>query len=175
MANHFSKLVRNADFRRKWREDRDLAEKALSRRRERYASDPDYREKIKDSVRKRREAKQPSDQRRSFNQDKIVIINGIGVRLLSSGKTAAIIGVGARTLDLWEKKGVIPVNRAKDSLGRRWYPTPFVDFLAEHAAHRKSHRCDEWSRRVKDAWQMSQLSNHPIPIVSEHLEDNHDY
>lgn len=171
MADHFTKIVRNADFRRKWREDRTLAERALSKRRARYANDPEYRESIKESVRKSREAKQPSEQKRSYNRDKVVVIDGVGVRLLSSGKAAAIIGVSARTLDLWEKKAVIPVNRAKDSLSRRWYPVAFVDFLAEHAALRQDHRCDEWSRRVKDAWQMQQLSNRPIPIVGEHLEE----
>lgn len=171
-GDHFTKLVRNADFRRKWRENRALAEKALSKRRERYANDPEYREKIKDAVRKRREASKPSGQKRSFNRDKVVVINGVGVLLMSSGKAADAIGVSPRTLGLWEKKGVIPVNRAKDSLGRKWYPASFVGFLAEHAAHRKEHRCDEWSRRVKEAWQMHQLSNHPIPIVGEHLEDD---
>lgn len=170
----FARLIKNADFRRRWREDRDLAERALSKRRERYASDPGYRERIKESVRRRRESKEPSDNRRSFNRDKIVIINGLGVQLMSSGKAATLIGVSTRTLDLWEKKGVIPVNRAKDSLGRRWYPVQFVAFLAEHAAQRQDRRCDDWSRRVKDAWQSMQLSNHPIPIVGEHLEDHHD-
>lgn len=173
MAEHFARLLRNAAFRRKWREDRDLAERTLSKRRQRYANDPEYRERIKDSVRKNREAKKGESQKRSFNRDKIVIINGEAVQLFSSGKTASIVGVGSRTIENWEKKGLIPINRAKDPVGRRWYPADFVAFLAEHVADRQEHRCDEWSRRVKDAWQMRQLGNHPIPMVGEHLEDDY--
>lgn len=173
-GNHFTKLIKNANFRRKWREDRSAAEKTLNKRRDRYASDPNYRDRIKESVRKSRESKQPSGQRRSFNKDKIVVIDGIGVTLFSAGKTATILGVAARTIVGWETRNVIPVNCAKDAIGRRWYPDVFVEFLVELVAHRQDHRCDEWSKRVKGAWQARQLSNHPIPIVGEHLEDHHD-
>lgn len=171
MVDHFSRLVRNADYRRKWRENRDLAERTLDKRRERYATDPDYRESIKESVRRRREETRGSDRKRSFNRDKVIVIDGVGVRLLSSGKVASVLGISPRTLSQWEKKNIIPINRAKDAIGRRWYPASFVDFLMELIGFRDNGRCDIWSERVKDAWQSIQLSSHPIPIVGEHLED----
>lgn len=166
------KVIRQADSRRKWREDRRTAEKILQQRRERYANDPDYAESIKESVRRQREKQEPSDRRRSFNRDKIIVINGVPVTLISSGKAGKMLGVSPRTIENWESKGYIPLNRAKDALGRRWYPTEFILFLANHTSNRPRGRLDEWSMRVKDAWQNVQLSDRPIPIVGDHLEDH---
>jgi len=173
MANeHITKLIQRDVSRRKWKDDRRRSERVLSKRRERYASDPEYAESIKESVRRQREEKGPSGRRRSFNRDKIIIVNGVSVVLLSSGKTAKMVGVSPRTIAHWEKKGYIPRNRAKDRLGRRWYPTRFVVFLVEQSINRPSTRLDEWSERVKEAWLQIQLSARPIPIVSDHLEEH---
>ena len=171
---YLSKLVRRANSRRKWKEDRKAAEKVLAARRERYATDEEYAESIKESVRRRRAERGPSDRKRSFNRDKVIVINGVSVNLLSSGRTANVLGVSARTLGNWEKKGYIPLNRAKDSLGRRWYPAEFVAFLVSQSSHRSSGRLDEWSERVKEAWREIQLSDRAIPIVGDHLEDHND-
>jgi hypothetical protein len=171
---YLSKLVRRAHSRRKWKEDRETAEKVLKARRERYATDEEYAQSIKESVRRRRKEKGPSDRRRSFNRDKVIVVNGVSVTLLSSGKAAELIGVSSRTLVNWEKKGYIPVNRAKDSLGRRWYPAEFVMFLAHQSDLRPSGRLNRWSERVKEDWREIQLSDQPLPIVGDHLEDHND-
>ncbi len=163
-------LIRRDESRRRWREDRRKAERILKRRRERYANDPSYQESIKASVRRQRKKKSGSDRRRSFNRDKLIVMNGISVTLLSSGKVASLLGVSARTIVNWEKKGYIPLNYAKDSLGRRWYPAEFVVFLIAQVVS-KSGRLDEWSLRVKESWQTTQLSDRPIPIVSDYTED----
>jgi len=172
--DHFIKLVKNDSSRRRWRENRRRAEKILKKRRERYADDPSYAESIKESVRRQRKARGPSDRKRSFNRDKIIVVNGVSVSLLSSGKAANLVGVSPRTLANWEKKGLIPRNRAKDSLGRRWYPVEFVMFLTNQAADRPKGRLDDWAERVKEAWTQHQLSGHPIPIVTDYLEDIND-
>jgi hypothetical protein len=174
VEEHIVKVIRLADSRRKWREDRKTAERVLKDRRIRYANDPDYAESIKESVRRQREAKAPSTRKRSFNRDKILTVNGVSVSLLSSGKAAAILGVCPRTIAHWERKGYIPLNTAKDSLGRRWYPVEFVAFLAEWTNNRPSNRLDGWSRQVKEAWQTIQLGDQPIPIVGDSLEDQND-
>lgn len=166
------KLIRRADSRRKWREDRRAAERVLSRKRERYANDPEYAEAIKESVRRQREKKGSSEKRRSFNRDKVIVVDGISVTLISSGKAAKLIGVSPKTIKHWEKKDYIPRNRAKDRLGRRWYPLEFVVWLAAQATNRPSDRLDEWSMQVKEAWQKIQLSDRRIPIVSYYLEDH---
>jgi DNA-binding transcriptional regulator YiaG len=173
MAKEFlSRLIRRATSRRKWKEDRKTAEKVLSKRRERYANDEDYAESIKEAVRRRRQEKGPSKRKRSYNRDKVIVINGVSVTLLSSGKAAGLIGVSSRTLVNWEKKGYIPLNRAKDTLGRRWYPSEFVMFLAQQSAKRPGGRLNEWSERVKEAWQEIQLSDRAVPIVGDHLEEH---
>jgi len=167
VEEHIVKVVRLDKSRRKWKEDRRTAERVLKERRSRYANDPDYAESIKESVRQQRGAKVPSTRKRSFNRDKILTVNGVSVSLLSSGKAGAILGVSPRTISHWEKKGYIPLNTVKDSLGRRWYPVEFVAFLAEWTVNRPSNRLDEWSSRVKEAWQTIQLGDHPIPIVGD--------
>ena len=166
------KVIKLADSRRKWREDRRTAEKILQQRRDRYANDPEYAESIKKSVRRQRKKKKPSDRKRSFNRDKVIVVNGTSVTLVSSGKAASLIGVSPKTIKHWEKKRFIPINRTKDPLGRRWYPVEFVMFLAEQARNRPSDRLDEWSMQVKEAWQRTQLSDRPIPIVRDYLEDH---
>jgi len=166
------KVIRRADSRRRWREDRRAAERALRKRKDRYASDPEYVESIKESVRRQRQEQEPSQRKRSFNRDKVIVINGVSVTLLSSGKAAHMIGVSPRTIAHWEKKDYIPRNRAKDRLGRRWYPAEFVAFLVEQAADRPVTRLDSWGERVKEDWQKFQLSDRPIPIVGDHLEDH---
>jgi len=173
MSNdYFTKLVKNDTSRRRWRENRSASEKTLKKRSERYAEDPEYAESIKESVRRQREARGRSDRKRSFNRDKIIVMNGISVSLMSSGKAAHLIGVSPRTLANWEKKGLIPRNRAKDRLGRRWYPAPFVAFITEQAVDRPRTGIDEWAIRVKEAWTKKQLSGQPIFIVGDYIEDN---
>ena len=165
-------LIKRADARRKWREDRRTAEKVLSKRQQRYASDRNYRKRIKASVKRRREARAPSDRKRSFNRDKVIVINGVSVCLYSSGKAAHLIGVSAWTLKSWETKGLIPKNRAKDPIGRYWYPAEFVSWLADQSAVRPKGSLHRWSTQVKEAWQQLQLGDHPIQIVGDHLEEN---
>lgn len=169
--DHIVRIIKQADSRRKWREDRKTAERILQQRRERYANDPEYAEAIKESVRRQRENKPPSDRKRSFNRDKVVVLNGVSVTLFSSGKAASLIGVSPRTIAHWEKMNYIPLNRARDRLGRRWYPAEFVAFLVEQAEDRPANRLDTWSERVKEAWQKIQLSDRPMPIVGDHLEE----
>jgi len=172
MSNeHIVRLIRRTQSREKWREDRNTSEKVLKQRRERYANDPEYQESIKESVRRQRQDTAPSNRRRSFNRDKVIIVNGVSVILFSSGKAAHLIGISPRTIRNWEKKGRIPRNRVKDRLGRCWYPAEFVGFLVKQVENRKKSRLDVWSERVKEAWQITQLSDRPIPIVGDHLED----
>jgi len=162
--------MQNAGSREKWHEDRDRAEKILDERRQRYANDAEYRKKIKDSVRRNRSAKQPSDRKRSFNRDRVMMINGSTVFLYSSGKAASLMGVTPRTASLWEKDDVIPLNRACDLLGRRWYPAEFVTFMSALVSERSQFRSlADWSTRVKEAWQTRQLSDTPVPVVCERL------
>lgn len=169
-SDFFARFMQNVGSREKWREDRDRAEKILDGRRLRYATDAEYRERIKESVRKNRSTKRPSDRKRSFNRDRVMTINGSTVFLYSSGKSASLIGITTRTASLWEKTNVIPINRACDLLGRRWYPSEFVVFMASMVSERSQFRClADWSARVKEAWQARQLSDTPIPVVCERL------
>ena len=111
---YINKLIRRSHSRDKWRQDRKAAEKILRYRRERYANDPEYQKSIKESVKRQRSNKEPSRRKRSFNRDKISIVNGMSVLLLSSGKAAHLLDISPRTLKNWDKMGRIPQNSIKD-------------------------------------------------------------
>lgn len=153
--------------RQKWREDRESSERVLQNRRERYASDPAYREAIKDSVRRRRAQSPASDRKRSFNRDRIIMVDGKPVTLWSIGRSAHHIGVKRQTLEKWDREAVIPKNRCTDEMGRRWFPSSFIDFIAEqYQARLPNERLITWASRVEDAWNSRQKGEHQIPKIS---------
>lgn len=153
--------------RKKWRENRETSEKVLQRRRERYANDPAYREAIKDGVRRRRAQSPASERKRSFNRDRIIMVDGKPVTLWSIGRSAHHIGVSKQTLEKWERERVIPKNRCTDEMGRRWFPAPYIAFLAEQYENRlPNERLISWSSRVEDAWNQRQQGAHQIPVIS---------
>lgn len=161
------KVKRREESRRKWREDRERAEQVLQRRRERYATDPAYREAIKDGVRRRRSQQPASERKRSFNRDRIIMVDGKPVVLWSIGKSAKNIGISKQTLEKWEREGVIPKNRCTDEMSRRWYPSAYIEFIAEqHRTRLPNERLISWSSRVEDAWKQRQRSAHQVPVIS---------
>jgi hypothetical protein len=162
---YINKLIRRSHSRDKWRQDRKAAEKILRYRRERYANDPEYQKSIKESVKRQRSNKEPSRRKRSFNRDKISIVNGMSVLLLSSGKAAHLLDISPRTLKNWDKMGRIPQNSIKDRLGRCWYPAEFIVFLGKQMKNKKNISLNKWSEQVEEAWQTVQLSNNPIPVI----------
>lgn len=162
------KQRRNEASRERWRENREAAERTLRKRQDRYANDPEYRDSIKESVRKRRANEPKSNRTRSFNRDRIITLGDKHVTLWSSGKCAYFIGIARRTLTSWENKQVIPVDRLTDSLGRRWYPSAYVLFIAEMFAKREpKEKLNDWAIRVKEEWDKRQLGVHRIPVVNE--------
>lgn len=171
LRNHIVRLIRLADTRVRWREDRDSAEQALKKKRNRYAHDEAYRERIKEAVKRNRASKSESGRKRAFNKDKTVVINGVSVTLLSSGKAAKLIGVSARSLERWEKRGLIPINFLKDRVGRRWYPLEFVMFLAEQRLGRKHKGHAQRLTDVNESWRAVQLGKNPIVVVSDFVEE----
>jgi hypothetical protein len=163
--DYITNLIRRSHSRNKWREDRNTAEKVLKYRRARYANDPNYKKSIKESVRRQRRKKEPSNRKRSFNRDKIILINGVSVSLFSSGKAAHLLGISPRTLKNWDKAARIPQNSVKDRLGRCWYPAEFIRFLIKQIDNKKKVGLVIWSLQVKEDWQTTQLSDSPIPII----------
>jgi len=166
MKPDLSRVEKRAKSRKRWKEDRDRSEQILHQRRVRYATDPAYRQAIKDSVRRQRQQREPSERRRSFNRNKIVVIAGYPVFLWSTGKASRQIEVANRTLLGWVRRGSIPKNWVIDDVGRFWFPAPYVEFLAEQVALRaKRCRIDVWAAQVQDAWDKRQSGLTPIPVV----------
>lgn len=161
-----ARLIRQDVSRTNWQRDRERAEIILKKRRDRYREDPEYRDRIKEAVRKRRASMTPSNQKRSFNQDKFIFDeSGRGIYLISSGKAARLIGISVRTLHNWEKRGWIPQNHLKDHLGRHWYPLEFVEFLSGLAMFKKDCSSSSWISRVKEEWQVCQQGSSKLPVV----------
>jgi hypothetical protein len=165
------RLLQNEEFKKRWRGDREAAERRLAKKRERYAKDPAYAKAIKDGVKRRRAEKPKSDRKRAFNRDRVVVIGGQPVVLWSIGKSADYIGVSKKTLEGWERQTHVPRNKITDEIGRRWYPKSYVIFIADlFKTKNPKERLAEWASRVKGAWVVRQGGPDPIPVVCERTD-----
>lgn len=118
---------------RYWRENR---EKILAKRRQKYASDPAYREMVKERSRRRwREELRKGGREKGrkpgkrYLRPKIVVIGGLDVKVHGIGEFADIIGYTIATLKNWEKGGILPQATAVDDFGRRWYSMAFIQWF----------------------------------------------
>jgi len=166
MRKDAERLLENERAKKRYRENREATERRLAKKRERYAKDPAYKQALKDGVKKRRAAKPASDRKRSFNRDRITVVDGQPVILWSVGKTANYIGVATKTLKAWDRQTLIPRNKIRDDVGRSWYPKAYAVFIASlFATKNPKERSSDWSARVKGAWVARQSGPDPIPVV----------
>jgi hypothetical protein len=132
-------------------------ERVLDDRRRRYQEDPAYRAAQLERSKSARSKDSKPAKPRSPNHPRIFEIGGFPVLMVGLGAAAEKVGLskkGFRTLD---DDGVIPRNRLIDSLGRRWYPSDYVDWLVPHLAEQSKKREPKWilKERVEHAWKLS--------------------
>lgn len=121
------------------------------KRRNRYKRDPDYRQKVLESMRQRRaEAKKklrakqkaaPKPQRQL--KPRFAVVAGKTISLLSTGQVMERTGLTKLTLVRWLKNEFLPQHVATDAHGRRWFPDYFVDFIADVVLWREEQRLNE--------------------------------
>lgn len=135
-----------------------VREKIQYQRKCRYHEDPQARAEQLARVKARRAKKEPTEpKKRAVNHRRVFEIDGFSVIMVSLGDAAKQVSLskkGFRTLD---DEGVIPVNRLTDRLGRRWYPSDFVEWLVPLLCDQGKKREPRWllRERVEQAWKTS--------------------
>lgn len=123
----------------------DNKDKILSRRRERYKEDPEYREKIKARAREaKRKLLAKRREERAKNKDKITPIwfqiqyggKEIPVKMYTTGQVAKKLGRTTQTIRIWEKNGLIPEATYRTAAHDRLYTELQLNLLIE--AYRKA-------------------------------------
>lgn len=146
-----------------------VRDKILYQRRCLYADDPKVRAAQLERVRARRAEKEPAPaKKRAPNQRRVFEVVGFPVIMVSLGEAAQRVNLskkGFRTLDDEE---VIPRNRLIDRLGRRWYPSDFIEWLVPFLSEQSKKREPRWllKERVEQAWRLTQMTK-----IGEYRED----
>ena len=114
------------------------------RRRNRYQTDPEYRERVlaqnRDARRKKRQ-EALEERKKKYGAKKLRLTNnwktvnvetpdGI-VKMFSISAAAKLVGCSVQALRLWERKGIIPPATARYSKGDRLYSMEQIDLLKE--------------------------------------------
>ena len=112
------------------------------RRRQRYATDPEYRRKVRgwneDARKKRKEEMQREEAEvrsavklRATGTWKTVLheVDGVQVPMFTIGALAKVLGKGISTIRVWERTGVLPETPYRSTRGDRLYTTEMVEQL----------------------------------------------
>lgn len=111
------------------------------KRRERYQSDPEYREEVKRRAmaryaklrneKKKAQSKNPKEPEvRGFNRPRVMQVNGQDVLVHCVSAFAERVGRDVQTITAWEQNGIIPNPTVVDEMGRRWYSEAHMDAIA---------------------------------------------
>jgi len=131
------------------------------KRRKRYHTDPDYRERILAEQRERRKkvsksiakTKNPKIDGKRKRKPLYITHRGKWIPLFSVTQVMDRIGVTRVTLVRWIDNGFIPCHIIFDEGGRRWFPGYFVDFLEDVAKKRDKARAEATS----DTWYLDDM------------------
>jgi len=116
----------------KWWRDGDNARRVLDKRRTRYHQDAQYRESIKESVKRQRQEKSGSPGKRGYGKPRIMEFNTIHKRAISTGEAADRIGISRSTLIRWSKQKVVPSIFIRGDGWHRWWMEEIIDKIAVH-------------------------------------------
>lgn len=110
-------------------------EEISEKRKQKYESDPEFRERLKARSAERNKEKsamRPDGPRhaRGFNKPKLVPINGETVVVRGISEFAEAIGRDVYTIKTWERDGIIPPPTHVDPLKRRWYSDAHIGAIA---------------------------------------------
>jgi len=147
--------------------DIEKAERQRMQKKRRYRDDAEFAERVRGAARSRYVPKEsPSERKRGRNKSRAQPIGDQLVVCLGLGEAADRLGIHKTTLNRYEDRGVIPLNRLIDSRQRRWYPEAFVEFLAPIFKRQSDLREPLWRLRleVERAWKEA-LEAGEIPVV----------
>jgi hypothetical protein len=103
----------------------------LRKRKERYWTDPLYRDTILSRTKKSRHinkvyVERTVDSTLKEEDSKVVPIGGKDVKVYNKAAFARLIGVSRPTVYNWHKENILPIPPDVDALGRFWYREDFI-------------------------------------------------
>lgn len=121
----------SAYWQKYWEEHR---QEILERRRMKYRTDKDFRQKAIQRSRasyakKRVGRRQPDPERQLPHREKEFKVGGRETCCFSIGHLASITGYSIYTLRAWLADGIIPSPPVVDSFGRMWFDPPYAKSL----------------------------------------------
>ncbi len=164
-----------------WKNNPDKSEKIKDRRRKRYAEDPIHAERERERKRKAyaEKKRQEASPGPRLPKPKLIWHEERMVEVWSVGRVAAHLEVHKRTISSLEARRAIPTNRTVDSIGRRWWPAEFVEWLKGFFDLRKTGKLSpqEFSTRVWNEWK-NERNKSSMPVMgkveNDHTEDEDD-
>jgi hypothetical protein len=120
-------------------------EELLARKRERYASDPELRERLKRDAAQRRQSKRTGP---------ILTFNGEDHQAYRASDLADRVGKCMSTVNFWQKHGTIPETPFRSMGGYRLYTGPMIEAVAKalEANPRPSRGDEEFRQAVIVGW-----------------------
>lgn len=120
-------------------------EDLLARKRERYSTDPEYREKLKAEASRRRKEKKTGP---------VISFAGRSHQAYRASDLAESLGKSMSTINFWQKHGTIPETPFRSEGGYRLYTHDMVEGIrsALVAVPRPDRGDAVFSSMVKDAW-----------------------
>jgi len=128
------------DYFQEWYDDN--RDELNQRRRERYAKDPEYRQKVQQwnrEARARRRKESEKEDRKAKRAVKIgtigawktveIEVDGVKVRMFTIGALARATGKGISTIRVWERNGTLPETPYRSKKGDRLYTLEMVEAI----------------------------------------------
>ena len=154
-----------------WRKANPVAyDELLRRRREKYADNPDAREKqLKQNAAWRAKQKKRKTRKKRTPRPRQFRIGERVIECWSIGRTAEFLGVSKQTITNLESLGTIPTNHHVCASRRRWWPATYVQWLkpffeARFTTDGTGISAQEFHRRVWTAWGEEQVRGE-IPVI----------
>lgn len=153
-----------------YQENKDTILKA---RRDRYASDPEYREKVLKSSReyRRNQRREPRVKTRRYQKPIIkTSADGTEVQLCSVGALAIRLQRSVQAINHWQKKELIPDTPYRDGRGFRFYTPAMMDAISvEVGSKRRLFPVDpDMRERIRQQWAALGV---PVAYAGENLDE----
>jgi hypothetical protein len=148
-------------------------EQILKARRERYASDPEYREKVLKSSREYRKNQRRTPRVKTRRYQKPIVgtsADGTEVQLCSVGALAIRLQRSVQAINHWQKKELIPETPYQDGRGFRFYTPAMMDAIAtEVGAKRRLFPVDpDMRERIRQKWASCGV---PVSYTGESIDE----
>ncbi|MBF0553209.1 MAG: hypothetical protein HQK96_01485 [Nitrospirae bacterium] len=108
----------------------------LRKRKERYWTDPMYRETMVKRTSTRRILQRVDRPRLPISSldkevSRLIIIGEKEFKVYNKAAFARVLGVTRPTIDNWHRWGVLPIPKDVDALGRFWYREEYINIVDE--------------------------------------------